>query len=61
MIARFRTTGRWCDNKGGKTIKGCGLRAALDRFEGNRVMRIDRIERASMRDSEGVSCCLRIG
>lgn len=56
-MARFRTTGRWWANKGARTVSGCGFKVVLDRLEGNRLIRMDRIERVSISVSGGVSGC----
>lgn len=55
MIARLRTTGRECDNKGASTVRGAGLRSALDRLVGKRLIRIDKIDNDSTNASGGVS------
>ncbi len=55
IMARLRTTGRECDNKGARTLRGAGLRSALDRFAGKRLIRIDKIDNDSTNASGGVS------
>lgn len=55
MIARLRTTGRECDSRGARTVRGAGLRSALDRFAGKRLIRIDKIDNDSTKASGGVS------
>ncbi len=54
-MARLRTTGRECDNKGARTLRGAGLSSALDRFAGKRLIRIDKIDNDSTNASGGVS------
>jgi len=53
-MARFRTTGRACKRRGGRTRRGWGERLVLLRWLGKRLIRIVRIERASTRVSGGV-------
>ncbi len=52
MIARLRTTGRECDSRGARTLRGAG---ALDRFAGKRLIKIDKIDNDSTNASGGVS------
>ena len=51
-IARFRTTGRECDNRGASTG---GLISSLERYSGNRVIRIISTERISTRVSGAIA------
>ena len=53
-IARFRTTGRECDNRGASTAIGGGLISSLERYSGNRVIRIISTERISTRVSGAI-------
>lgn len=47
VIARFRTAGRECESRGVKTARGLGSRLGSERYVGNRVMRMDRMDRVS--------------
>lgn len=54
VMARLRTAGRGWESNGVSTERGGGCRLGSDRYEGKRVIKIDKIASVSIRVSGGM-------